>query len=232
LGRFGTALAWNERSIYPRFRERFRSIICLRLGQWERARSLLEQANYDSPTSSLIDIGFFVYMSRAFYAHDGIDPVPNLRRLTAMARDRGVDGVKLKLWEWEGALLSQGPEERMVTGASLLGELRQAQIPTRLPTVLVDLAEAHKQADSIGFRALALEAARDLRRCRGSFYDYVPENLVRCAQLLQASDPGVANDLMHVARRFAQQSLDDVPADARETFINEVPVNRLLLGSA
>jgi DNA-binding SARP family transcriptional activator len=230
LGRFGTALAWGERSTTADFSVRNEIMSRLRLGQWEHARSLLAQTACDTPTASLVGIGFFVSVSPLLYAHDGVDPVPHLRRLTAMGRDRGLDGVRLKLWEWEYVRLGPGPQERMVTGASLVQELRQAPLQMRLPRILVDVAEAHAQAGSPGFRPLALEAARELRRGRGSLYDYLPENLVRCARLLQDSDPGVADASMHVARRFAQQSLDDVPADARETFIDEVPVNRLLLG--
>jgi hypothetical protein len=99
----------------------------------------------------------------------------------------------------------------------------------RRPRALLEVAEAHAQAGSDGFRALALEAARDLRRYRVISLLHLPDGLVRCARLLEASDPLEAAALMHVARRWVRQALPHVPEFARHSFMTEVPVNSLLL---
>jgi hypothetical protein len=46
---------------------------------------------------------------------------------------------------------------------------------------------------------------------------------------LEATDPDEAASLMHVARRWVLQALPHVPQPAREGFVSEVAVNRLLL---
>jgi hypothetical protein len=59
---------------------------------------------------------------------------------------------------------------------------------------------------------------------------YVPAMLVRCARVLRAHDPREAAALVHVARRWVRQAQAHVPPEAAESFANNVPVNRLLLG--
>ena len=190
---------------------------------------LAGQLDGDCPNNELGTLGSLVFIHVQLSDHDGVDPLPHIRRLTAMAREGGLDGVRLQLWEWDDAQFSQGPQARMVLGARLVEDIRRAQLAQRLPKALLQLAEAHAQAGSAGFRPLALEAAHDLRRGRGSPFDYAPDNLVRCARLLQDSDPSVAAALLQVAKRWALLALADAPAFARESFIHEVPVNRLLL---
>ena len=90
------------------------------------------------------------------------------------------------------------------------------------------MAEAHAQAGSPGFRALALEAARELRRGRTTALLYLPEGLVRCAKLLEVTDPAEAAVLMHVAQRWVREALPHVPEFARASFV-ALPVNGLLL---
>jgi hypothetical protein len=101
-----------------------------------------------------------------------------------------------------------------------------------LSHILLEVAEAHAEAGSAGYRVLALEAARELRRGRTTSLLYLPEGLVRCAKLLEPTDPAEAASLMHVAQRWVHQALPHVPAFARESFVDEVPINRLLLGGS
>jgi tetratricopeptide (TPR) repeat protein len=230
VGRFGTALVLNERLSEVQDRQICAALAYVRLGQWERAKSLLERIEVDSSSDSIYALGMLLFGRLQLDRHDGVDPLPNIRRVIEIARGHGLSGLRLKLWQWDG-LLSQGPQERIVKGTALLEEVRQAHLTVRLPRLLLELAEAHVQVGSAECRVLALEAARELRRGRGSWFDFAPENLVRCARLLQDSDPKVADALMRVAQRLAQQSLDDAPDFARESLVNEVPVNRVLLGA-
>ena len=207
-------------------------MVWIRLGQWERARACARKLKVDPESNAPWSIRALMFIGQQLDAHDGKDPLPSMRELTALARSKGLVGVRLKHWEWEDQRLSLAPEERPAAGEQLIVALRQANIPSSMPALLLQVAEASREAGRASARALALEAASELRRGRTSFYLYLPDGLVRCARLLQSSDPGVANALMHVARRWVRQALPHVPEFARESFVHEVPVNRLLLGEA
>ncbi len=232
-GRFSAALRFFDcdlTEVGAEIRQIGRTLLWLRLGQWLRAKDQAESIN-----ATLLDSLPQVFLAYALALrdidlHEGVDPLPRLREIIAKARRLGVGGANLQHLEWQVALQTLPAEERVALGAGLIEHLRSAHsLAQRLPTMLLEVAEAHAQAGSAGGRALALEAAWSLRRGRSSPALYLPEGLVRCAKLLEATDPSEAASLMHVAQRWVRQALPHVPEFARESFVSEVPVNRLLL---
>ena len=172
----------------------------------------------------------YVAARRDLDRHQGQDPLPGLRELLATAQQTGVAGINLQLLAWNVAVLTLDPRERVALGSQLLEDLLALKTHIgRRQLLELEVAEAHVQAGSSGGRALALQAAREFRRGRTTPAMSVPEGLLRCARLLEPTDPKEAAALIHVARRWVRQALPHVPDVARESFINDVPVNRLLL---
>ncbi len=208
-----------------------RTLVWLRLGQWARAR-----AQADEIDPRMLDRQPYCLQPHAIARRDihlqaGTDPLPALREVVVRSRELGVGGINHQLLEWQVALRAAAPDERMAIGAGLIEHFRSEHADARrLPLTLLEVAEAHAEAGSAGGRTLALEAARELRRGRTVVVLYLPDGLVRCAKLLEATDPLEAASLMHVARRWVRQALPHVPEFARQSFMTQVPVNRLLFG--
>ena len=185
-----------------------RAFIWLRLGQWfkaEAAANEIDQPMLDSNPYSLL---LYAIARRDIDTHSGVDPLPALRKMVVRLRDLGVGGVNLQFLEWQVARRALPAEACVPIGAGLIELFRSEHADARrLPLTLLELAEVHAQAGSDSCRALALEAARELRRGRGMVSLYLPEGLVRCAKLLESTDPPEAASLMHVARRWVQQAM-------------------------
>ncbi len=207
------------------------ALIWLRLGRPDLARAHAEHV-VEQELHNLFP-GYHVNaVVRAGLARlNGADPVPVFEAASLGLKQAGVAGPSfLMLMEWEVTLLTRPASERIAMAARLLETLRAigAALP-RVPRVLLELAEAEAEAGDPQFRAHALEAAGHFRRSRTTITLYLPEALVRCAKLLERSDPAEAASLMHVARRWVVNALPHVPREARESFVADVPVNRQLL---
>jgi hypothetical protein len=160
---------------------------------------------------------------------NGRDPLPGLSEALELMRPR-CTGVNLQCISWELARRSLPPAESAEEGAHLIESLRaESTAAKRLPLVLLEVAEVLAQAQRPGVCALAMEAARSLRRGRTTAWVYLPDALVRCARLLRDSEPREAASLVHVATRWVYQALPHVPLQSRERFVSKVAVNRLLL---
>ncbi len=209
----------------------FSTLVWLRLGQWERAKKQAAGIDVARLENRLLYLHAYAVVRVQVDLLEGVNPQIGLRQLIARAIELGIEGINRLSLEWELALLTNDPHERMAIGGRMIDEIRVGNsAAVRRPRALLEVAEAHAQAGSCGFRALALEAARDLRRYRVISLLHLPDGLVRCARLLEATDPTEAAALMHVARRWVHQALPHVPEHARQSFVTEVPVNRLLLG--
>ncbi len=208
----------------------FSTLVWLRLGQWEQAKKQAAGIDLTRLENRLLYMHTYAVARIQIDLLEGVDPQANLRKLIARAIELGIEGINRLSLEWELALLIDDPHERMAIGGRMIDEIRTGNsAAVRRPRALLEVAEANAQAGSDGFRALALEAARDLRRYRVISLLHLPDGLVRCARLLEATDPAEAAALMHVARRWVLQALPHVPEFARASFVAEVPVNRLLL---
>ncbi len=234
VGRFTQALQFLESVTAGAdlaARNRYCTLVWIRLGQWARAKSLLQDVNLKADENDLNNLRAEFIARPQIDRHDGVDPLPAMRQVLARSLELGVDGLRRRFLEWDIASLTTDAHERVVIGTRLVDDLRKVGASRgRTVRILLDVAEAHAQAGSAGCRALAREAARDFRRGRGSISSYLPESLVRCAKLLEESDPSEAAALIHVARRWVHQALPHVPEFARQSFMTEVPVNRRLLG--
>ncbi len=208
----------------------WRSLIALRLGQWARARAFISQVE-PSAIREQYDIQQDYLLVRSELADfDGTSPLPAFHEAIARMTECGALGLGVDLMTWQIVRRSRPAAECVAAGAALIEAVKASDGPARLllPTLTLEVAEAHAQAGEAQAHTLALEATRALRR--GSFAPslYLPDGLVRCAKLLLATDPAEAAALMHLARRWAHQALEHVPPDARASFVGEVPVNRLL----
>ncbi len=232
-GRFNAALHFLDfplTDVTVEIRQIVRTFVWLRLGQWARVRAEAEGIDPQMLDRQPHALPAYAVARSDIDLHAGVDPLPALREVVVRARQLGVGGINEQLLAWQVTLRASAPEERMAIGADLIAHYRSEHADARrLPLTLLEVAEAHAQAGSAGCRALALEAARQLRRGRTVVVLYLPEALVRCARLLEASDPSEAASLMHVAQRWVRQALEHVPPDARASFVADVPVNRLLL---
>ncbi len=208
----------------------FRAVVWLQLGQWDLAATQARSVTMRDVEGDLAFLNLYAVLRADLDLQQGVDPLPISREIVARAQELGVEGPKRQLLEWEVILRTQDPRERAAIGTRMLQDMKTSQVTARrLPRLLVEVAEAHAQAGLAAARSLAMEAARELRRGRGPVTLYLPEGLVRCARLLQASDPAEAAALMHVAQRWVLQALPHVPEFARRSFVEEVAVNRLLL---
>ena len=204
-------------------------VVLLRLGQWEPLRQQLELLGPPSGIRIGVLISSLACARSELDRHDGRDPAQAYREALAVMENVGIGPLLQQGMRWELATLTLPAAQRIAAGMQLLDAIGAAKPRFPRPSQLVlQLAEAHFEARSSGCRALALEAARALRRGRLSFRDSMPEAMLRCARLLQASDPAEAASLLHAARRWVQQSLPHVPPDARDSYA-ALPVNRLLL---
>ncbi|WP_425258751.1 BTAD domain-containing putative transcriptional regulator [Rubrivivax sp. RP6-9] len=230
-GRYGLAQQFLDADGHWFGRLRFVGLATLRmrLGQWSLARALLADHGEVAACGVFGDLYAVAALCAELDLHDGKDPSPAYRLALDSMQTRGFSGINLQLMAWEVSNLTRTAAERLDEGMRLVEALsaEPAQL-ARLPVALLQVAETHAQAGSPGGRALALRAAQALRRGRVSPWICIPDGLVRCATLLQASDPQEAAALVHVARRWVLQALQHVPAPARESYC-AVPVNRLLL---
>ncbi len=233
VGRYTAALRFLDPASLPpgeSIGNLFRAIAWSYLGQWERASEQLGSMSMKDVESNLAYQQPYAIVRCQLDLQQGLDPVPAMRQLLARAVELGVDGLNRRLLEWELARWTRPPAEVAAIGTRLLEDVKASQATARRRTrLLVEVAEAHAQAGMAGSRPMALEAARELRRGRMTATMYLPDALVRCATLLQASDPAEAAALMHVAQRWVLQALPHVPEFARRSFVEEVAVNRLLL---
>ncbi|WP_425258749.1 BTAD domain-containing putative transcriptional regulator [Rubrivivax sp. RP6-9] len=208
----------------------FRTLVWINLGQWRRACEELQAVDLKELEQDLVYQSVYAIARSRIDSHAGVDALPALRQLLARTRELGVDGINLQLLEWEIARSHADASDAVALGEHMLAGMRRSQAAARRRTpVLIDLAELHARAGSTAARTLALEAAHELRRGRTISTLYLPEGLVRCATLLRRSDPAEAATLLHVARRWLRQALPHVPDFARQSFVEEVQVNRLLL---
>jgi hypothetical protein len=203
------------------------------MGQWPRAQPLLKGIDVQRLVGLSIYLRDYGFLRREVELRAGNDPLAGVREVAELARGAGVGGLNGRLFDWQVALLAEGAVERVRIGTGLLADMSDSRMDPRERTrVLLDVAEAHAQAGSAGGRALALEAARELRRGRTPTVVYLPEVLLRCARVLEPTDPHEAASLLHVARRWVRQALQQVPAAARVDFGTGVEVNRRLLDEA
>ena len=232
-GRYAAALRFLELQGPPGTQaccELFRTLAWINLGQWARAREQLQSIDLKELEQALVYQTVYAVARSRIDRQAGVDTLPALRQLLARTREIGVQGINLQMLEWEITRAQADVQEALAMGAGLLAEMSQSQAAARRRTpLLIDLAELHARAGNTEGRALALQAARELRRGRTITTLYLPEGLVRCATLLHGTDPAEAATLLHVARRWLQQALPHVPALASQSFVDEVPVNRLLL---
>jgi hypothetical protein len=81
------------------------------------------------------------------------------------------------------------------------------------------------------WQPVAAEAARLLRRGCTNATLYLPEGLLRCARLIRRRDAHEADALVQVAQRWLRDALRRLPPGAEDGFVQNVQVNRLLLGT-
>ncbi len=233
LGRFDSAFDFLQpvaegQAAY--YRVVLRAIGWLHLGLLERARHELLETDWFSHEVVPMLLLMYARVRRELDTRQGGDPMPVLREVQAHVSARGESALFRRQVDWEVAKVAAGPRERMAAGDRQIEELKAAGYNRiRLSTTLLEAAEAHAAAGSAGARALALEAAREIRRSRVRVSTSLPAALVRCARVLQGTDPGHAAALTQLARRWVLQALPHVPDFARGSFTAEVPVHRLLL---
>ncbi len=205
-------------------------LVLLRLGQWQRLRQQLELLGPLSGFRVGVLISCLADARSELDRHDGLDPAQAYREALAVMEQVGIGSLSRQGMHWALTVLTRPAPERVVAGTQLLEAVGAAKprFP-RPPLLVLQVAEAHFEAGSSGCRALALEAARALRRGRLSYRDSMPDALLRCARLLQASDPAEAALLLHAARRWVVESLPHVPPEARDSYA-ALPAHRLLLG--
>ena len=208
----------------------FMAQVALRLAQWDRARAHFGDVKARDLCHQFLTLHLHAVVGSELDRMAGKDPLPPLREALAAMAERGMQGANRLIMEWELTRRAAPTPETLRAGDALIAALRAAPAIPRLPHVLLEVAEMHAQAGSPAGVALARESARGLRRGDTTLALYLPEGLVRCANLLQASDPAEAAALRHVARRWVQQALHHVPDDARTDFLTQIPVNRQLLG--
>ncbi len=209
------------------------SLLALRLGQWSRARALVSEVDVSMIGGHFETERDYVFARSELAGIDGESPLPAFHEAITRMRGCGAADLGLDLMSWEIVRRSRPPAECVATGTALIEAAKASDGPARhlVPRLTLQVAEAHARAGSHAeARALAFVAARAMRRGCYSSPLYPPEGLVRCARLLEATDPAEAAALMHVARRWVLQALPHVPPDALESF-TAVPVNRLLLGA-
>ncbi len=208
----------------------FLGIVALRLGQWARARTFLSEVDVVLLRENDFSLRLYA-LARSELDHiEGRSPLPAFHEAIAGMKELGTVGLGLDLISWELARRSRPAAECVLTGTALIEEVKASDSAARfyLPSLTLEVAEAHAGVGDAQARTLAMEAARSLRRGCFAHPLYLPDGLVRCARLLEATDPAEAAALTHVARRWVLQALPHVPADAHASFA-AIPVNRILL---
>jgi hypothetical protein len=204
--------------------------IWLRLGQYARAREAVSSAAdadlASTPRASLTAVGIRIVLDEL----SGSDPLPSLRETVGALRTAGAAPHIVEMIEWQIQSRTLPLEDRLTICATLLARVRsQQRWLGYLAEVLLEAAQTHAEAHNSIARELALEAARWLRR-RCSYALSLPEATLRCARLLEATDPAEAASLRYVARRWVIQALPHVPEDCLHSYVYDVPVHRELLG--
>jgi hypothetical protein len=236
-GRFNQAISDFECLDGPSFHQHrlpLLSLVALRLGQSSQAAEWSHHVAPSAFQGDLLLLILWACVRRELAEIEGTDPAAPLDQAIAAMKDAGMGGVVIEAISWQVALHRSPCEAQITMGTSLLDALRSyGDMGARhMPPVLLEVAEVHHQAGHAEARSLALEAARMLRRGITPYYRYLPDSLVRCAKVLEATDPAEAAALMHVARRWVLQALPHVPESARESFTSEVAVNRMLLSES
>ena len=203
---------------------------CHRLGQAAQARSLLQDVDVVHVGQSGNLVCFHALLHAEFDTADGRDPVPALERALRRMQEAGMRDVALQWMAWEIARRAGPMALRRQEGLALLPAMRTAGPAVRLlPKVLLDVGETLIDAGDAQGLDLVREAALVFRRRRFALPQYAPEALLHCARLLQCADPAEAAALRHVARRWVLAALPHVPEAARQGFVQDVAVNRVLL---
>ncbi len=210
-------------------RDLFLALVALRLGQWNQARSRFGAVRAEHLRHQFLTLHLHAVLGSELDRIEGRDALPSLREALAAMAERGMQGAIRLTMEWELTQRTAPAPERLQAGEALIAALKATPSNPRLPPLLLEVAEVHAQLGNPAGLALAREAARALRRGNTTMTLYLPEGLVRCAALLQDSDPAEAATLLHVARRWVQRALQHVPDEARTGFLTQIPVNRLLL---
>jgi DNA-binding SARP family transcriptional activator len=208
----------------------FMSVVWMQLGLDDRARacdSAVDMATLQGMSRSLL---LAAQVRSALQARAGGDALAPFREAGSIMRATDATDPILQIVDWEIQKQTLPAAERLQAGARMIEGLKQIPgMQGHVAVALLDVAEAHAEAGSLQGRALALEAARRLRR-RCASTQCLPEVMLRCADLLQLSDPAEADSLKHVARRRVLQSLPHVPPEALHSFVHDVEANRRLLG--
>ncbi|WP_425258750.1 BTAD domain-containing putative transcriptional regulator [Rubrivivax sp. RP6-9] len=231
-GRYAVAKACFlrlDRAEMASLRALFLTQLALRLGQWGPARALFDGVEAQDLRHQFLLLHLHALLRSELDRIEGGDTTPALHDALAAMDARGMQGTNRLIMEWELMRRTMPAPACLEAGGALVAALRGPPSLPRLPHVLLEVAEVHVQAGSPEGPALARAAARGLRRGDTTLTLYLPEGLVRCANLLEASDPAEAAALRHVARRWVRQALQHVPDDARADFLTRIPVNRLLL---
>jgi len=231
-GRFDVALRCIEDSQDADFldeRPAFLALTWLRLGDLDRAARHADEVEPEVIQRDFLTLMVHAYVRAELDGLSGLDSLASLHRAMEFMQRLGMDGVNLGLMSWEIAVRSKSAAERWDQGIVLLDELRSLRASnSRTVRLLIQLAESAVELEKPVRIDFAREAARMLRRGCTSCNLYVPEGLVRCADILRASQPGEAGALLHVAQRWVRNAQAHVPERARTSF-SAVPVNRRLL---
>jgi hypothetical protein len=204
--------------------------IWMRLGHHDRARSITKGVEIADLSASSRSALLAVRCVFALDERDGVDPLPNLKAAVHALRAAGTAPHVIDMIDWQIQSRTLPLDDRLTACTQLLASIKsQPRWLGNLADVLLDAAQTHAEAGSPAARGLALEAARLLRR-RCTLTLHLPEATVRCAKLLEHSDPAEAASLRYVARRWVIQALPHVPEDCLHSYVYDVPIHRQLLG--
>jgi hypothetical protein len=202
-----------------------------RLGQPARARSLMQQVDVAQIGHYPAFVRLHAFLRAEIDAAEGRDVLPPLEQALHDMQAAGMGGLTLQLMAWEITRRVGRLALRRDEGLALLAAMRATGAETgRLPPVLLDVGEVLVDAGDAQGLALVREGSLAFRRGRNTFPLYIPEALLRCARVLQATDSAEAAAVRHVARRWVLAALHHVPEAARQGFVQGVAANRELLG--
>jgi hypothetical protein len=215
----------------------FLALLYLRVGDMRRVQAQLRLV---TPKSLLY------FPAQTVYAHvraeldrlEGHDPVPALRQQLDEAVKLGLSGLNRDLMVCEISSRTEPLAQRTGRAHALLRDIRSSGISSsRQVKTLLEIGEVFAESEpeagaEVGASASASligQAARLLRRGYATHTLCLPDGLLRCARLIRRRDPGEADDLVHVARRWVHKAQAQLPPGAHEGLTREVAVNRLLL---
>jgi hypothetical protein len=207
------------------------ALIALWLGQTEKAHALASQLDLSSVNRMFGSIYVQAAILSEACAARGASPLKAFASAAGTVHALAMGGgINRKRMAWEVVRRSGDIALASTEGEACIDTLRSGgPEQMNLPVSLLQLAEVQAGYQPDSGLTHAHEAAGGLRRRSVTLTYYLPDCLVRCAKLLETSDPAEAASLRHVARRWVLQALPYVPADARASFA-AVPVNRQLLG--